>query len=59
VQPTQLSLMPDQLPAPPAALVEQFPAAQLEAAVGLLARLIAKAADPSAAQAGQKAGGDE
>jgi hypothetical protein len=59
VQPTQLSLMPDQLPPPPAALVEQLPATQVEAAVGLLARLIAKAADPSAAQAAQKAGGDE
>ena len=59
MQPTQLSLMPDQLPAPPEALVEQLPAAQLEVAVGLLARLIAKAADPSAAQTGHKAGGDE
>jgi hypothetical protein len=59
VQPTQLSLMPDQLPPPPAALVEQLPAAQVEAAVGLLARLIAKAADPSAAQAGKQVGGDE
>jgi hypothetical protein len=51
--------MPDQLPPPPAALVEQLPAAQVEAAVGLLARLIAKAADPSAAQAGKQVGGDE
>jgi hypothetical protein len=59
VQPTQLSLMPDQLPAPPAALVEQLPAPQVEAAVGLLARLIAKAADPLAARADQQGGGDE
>jgi hypothetical protein len=59
VQPTQLSLMPDQLPPPPVALVEQLPAAQVEAAVGLLARLIAKAADPSAAQAAKQVGGDE
>jgi hypothetical protein len=59
VQPTQLSLMPDQMPAPPAALVEQLPAAQVEAAVGLLARLIAKAADPSAARTGQQVSGDE
>jgi hypothetical protein len=51
--------MPDQLPAPPEALVEQLPAVQLEVAVGLLARLIAKAADPSAAKTGHKAGGDE
>ena len=59
MQPVQLSLMPDQVPAPPAALVEQLPAAQVEAAMGLLARLIAKTADPSAAQAAQKAGSDE
>jgi hypothetical protein len=59
VQPVQLSLMPDQMPAPPEALVEQLPAARVEVAVGLLARLIAKAADPSAAQAGPKVGGDE
>jgi hypothetical protein len=51
--------MPDQLPAPPAALVEQLPAPQVEAAVGLLARLIAKAADPLAARADQQGGGDE
>jgi hypothetical protein len=47
------------MPAPPAALVEQLPAPQVEAAVGLLARLIAKALDPSAAKTGHKAGGDE
>ena len=59
MQPTQLSLMPDQLPAPAVALVEQLPAPQVAAAVGLLARLIAKAADPSAARAGQQVNGDE
>ena len=57
MQPTQLSLMPDQLPAPPEALVEQLPAVQLEVAVGLLARLIAKAAQTTSAAAG--AVGDE
>ena len=59
MQPTQLSLMPDQLPAPAVALVEQLPAPQVAAAVGLLARLIAKVADPSAAQTVHKAGGNE
>ena len=59
MQPTQLSLMPEQTPAPAAALVEQLPAAQVAAAVGLLAHLIAKAADPSAARAGQQVGGDD
>ena len=43
VQPVQLSLLPDQVPAPPPALIGHFPAAQVEAAVALLARLIARA----------------
>ncbi len=59
MQPVQLSLMPDQIPPPPAALVEQLPAPQVAAAVEQLAGLIAKAADPSAARADRKAGGDE
>ena len=59
MQPVQLSLLPDQMPPPPAALVEQLPAPQVEVAVGLLARLIAKAADPSAAQTVGEVGGDE
>ncbi len=59
VQPVQLSLMPERLPAPPVALVEQLPAVQLEAAVGLLAQMIARAAEASAALAGREAGGDE
>jgi hypothetical protein len=59
VQPVQLSLMPEQIPAPPGALVEQLPALQVAAAVGLLAGLIAKAADPSAARAGREADSDE
>jgi len=59
VQPVQLSLMPEQIPAPPAALVELLPAVQVAAAVGLLAGLIAKAAGRSTARAGQEAGGDE
>jgi hypothetical protein len=44
VQPVQLSLLPDQVPAPPLALIGHLPAVQLEAALVLLARLIAKAA---------------
>jgi len=44
VQPVQLSLLPDQVPAPPLALIGHLPAVQVEAALGLLARLIAKAA---------------
>jgi hypothetical protein len=48
VQPVQLSLLPDQVPAPPPALAGHLPAAQVEAAVVLLARLIAKAARTAA-----------
>jgi len=59
VQPVQLSLMPEQIPAPPVALVEQLPTVQMAAAVGLLAGLIARAAEASAVRAGREAGGDE
>jgi hypothetical protein len=44
VQPTQLSLLPDQLPAPPPMLLAQLSQPQVAAAIALLARLIAKAA---------------
>jgi hypothetical protein len=43
VQPVQLSLLPDQVPAPPPALVAQLPGPQVTAAIMLLAGLIAKA----------------
>jgi hypothetical protein len=59
VQPVQLSLIPEQIPPPPVALVEQLPAVQVAAAVGLLAGLIARAAEASAAGVGQEAGSDE
>jgi hypothetical protein len=51
VQPVQLSLIPDQLPAPPATLIDHLPAAQVEAAMVLLARMVAKAASPAGAEA--------
>src|ERR1700680_901087 len=44
VQPVQLSLMPDQVPAPPPDLIGQLPAPQVDAAMALLARLITRAA---------------
>lgn len=44
MQPTQLSLMPDQLPAPPPAIAGHLPDGQVRAAAALLARLIARAA---------------
>jgi hypothetical protein len=43
--------MPDQLPAPPLALMGQLPVPQQEAAMLLLARLIAAAAAATAAAA--------
>ena len=49
MQPVQLSLLPDQVPAPPPALTGHLPAAQVEAALVLLARLIVKAARTAAA----------
>ena len=55
MQPVQLSLLPDQVPAPPPALIGHLPAAQLEAALVLLAGLIAKAAGT----AGGTGGSDE
>jgi hypothetical protein len=48
VQPVQLSLLPDQVPAPPPALTGHLPAVQVEAALVLLARLIVKAAGTAA-----------
>jgi hypothetical protein len=55
VQPVQLSLMPDQVPALPPDLIGGFPAPQVEAAMALLALLIAKAAGTAA---GAEAGGE-
>ncbi len=57
MQPTQLSLPPDQLPAPLPDLVGQFPAPQVEAAMALLAVLIARVAAAGGA-AGAEAGGE-
>jgi hypothetical protein len=42
VQPVQLSLLPDQVPAPPPELIGQLPGPQVAAAVALLAGLIAR-----------------
>jgi len=48
VQPTQLSLLPEQIPAPVPDLIGGFPAPQVEAAMALLALLIVKAAGTAA-----------
>lgn len=54
MQPVQLSLMPDQVPAPPAALLGQLPEPHLAAAIGILARLVARAAMPAETGAGDE-----
>lgn len=51
MQPVQLSLLPDQVPAPPPAIIGHLPAPQVDTAVALLAGLIAKAARTAAAEA--------
>jgi hypothetical protein len=57
VQPVQLSLMPDLVPAPTGVLIAELPAEQVAAAVALLAHLIAKTVEPDlAAPAGTEAG---
>ena len=44
MQPAQLSLMPDQVPAPPPNLIVDLPQPQVTAAIKILAGLIAKVA---------------
>ena len=43
MQPVQLSLLPDQVPAPPPDLLAQLPGPQVTAVIMLLAALIARA----------------
>jgi hypothetical protein len=46
VQPAQLSLLPDQVPAPPAQLAGRLPSPVAQAAAAIVARLIIQAAQP-------------
>ncbi|HZD73575.1 MAG TPA: hypothetical protein VE776_06775 [Actinomycetota bacterium] len=55
MQPTQLSLLPDQVPAPPLAVIAQLPEAEVAEAVRVLAGLIARTAGPPAAAPGKEA----
>lgn len=48
MQPVQLSLLPDQVPAPPVMLLAQLPDVHLAAAVMVVAGLIVRAAAPDA-----------
>jgi hypothetical protein len=52
MQPAQLSLLPDQVPAPPRDLLAQLPEPEVTAAIGELARLIAKTATAPSGEAG-------
>jgi len=54
VQPVQLSLMPDQVPAPSKTLLDQLPEPPMSAAIAALAHLIAKAAAAEAVEAGDE-----
>ena len=49
MQPVQLSLLPDQVPAPP--VISQLPAQHVAKAVAVLAGLIVRTAAPDAAAA--------
>ena len=46
MQPTQLSLLPEQVPTPPVQIIDELPALNVAAALATLARLIAQAAGP-------------
>ena len=46
MQPAQLSLLPDQVPAPPSQLASQLPSPVAQAAAAIVARLIIQAAPP-------------
>ena len=54
MQPVQLSLLPDQVPAPLPDLIGQLPVDNTAAAVALLAGLIARAQAATAAEAGDE-----
>src|SRR5260370_38220635 len=54
VQPVQLSLLPEEYPAPPPMVFAQLPPERLAEAISLVAGLIARAAGPGAGGAGDQ-----
>ncbi len=58
MQPVQLSLLPDQVPAPPPAVIARLPETDVGQAVQVLAALIARMTGPPV-PAPAKEGGDE
>lgn len=57
MQPTQLSLLPEQVPPPPLNIINELPGPDVAAALATLARLIAQAAGPRSED--QTGAGDE
>ena len=56
MQPAQLSLLPDQVPAPPSELASQLPPPIAQAAAAIVTRLIIQAAPAGPAQQGVSGG---
>jgi hypothetical protein len=54
VQPAQLSLMPEQIPAPPPEVIVSLPETGVAAAIRILARLIAQVSATTMAGAGDE-----
>ena len=59
VQPAQLSLLPEQVPAPAPMVFVQLPSQEVTTAIRLLARLIARSAGPALAAPAGTGDGDE
>lgn len=59
MQPAQLSLMPEQIPAPPPSVIGSLPETGVTAAIKILARLIAHAAAATMTGAGDEGAVDE
>jgi hypothetical protein len=59
VQPAQLSLLPEQVPAPAPMVFAQLPSQEVITAIRLLARLIARSAGPALAAPAGAGDGDE
>ena len=59
MQPAQLSLLPEQVPAPAPMVFVQLPSQEVTTAIRLLARLIAASAGPALAAPARTGDGDE
>ena len=59
MQPAQLSLLPEQVPAPAPMVFARLPGQEVTTAIRLLARLSAASAGPALAAPGRTGDGDE